>query len=287
MLHTLTGNLLVEWTAVYARDVHWGRTHRAKAVSFQVGGKGINVAKMAHRLGIETVAIGFAGGHLASAAADWLATQPWTTRLFPLEGETRGGWVVRTAEQAETTFLGVDAPLPLARWKEALTWLLTQPVGWVAICGSFPGWSSAHRAAWQAFVAPWQSRGGQIAVDSYGPPFADLCRPGVDLLKVNRDEWHTAQATTVAPAAITIISDGPRAVTWQTRDGATGILTPPVVAETSATGSGDVLLACLLAARMNGLDWPEALARALPYASANAADPGVATFALEGLPELG
>jgi len=42
-----------------------------------------------------------------------------------------------------------------------------------------------------------------------------------------------------------------------------------------------VLLACLLEARWGrGLALPAALAYALPYAAANAADPGVADFPL-------
>ena len=48
-LYTLTGNLLAERTLEFD---HWspGRTQRAKRQTFQVGGKGINVAKMLTRL---------------------------------------------------------------------------------------------------------------------------------------------------------------------------------------------------------------------------------------------
>ena len=47
---TLTGNLLAERTLDFET---WapGRTQRARAESFQVGGKGINVARMLRRLG--------------------------------------------------------------------------------------------------------------------------------------------------------------------------------------------------------------------------------------------
>jgi 3'-phosphoadenosine 5'-phosphosulfate (PAPS) 3'-phosphatase len=49
-IFTLTGNLLAERTLTFDA---WapGRTQRATAESFQVGGKGINVAKMLARLG--------------------------------------------------------------------------------------------------------------------------------------------------------------------------------------------------------------------------------------------
>jgi sugar/nucleoside kinase (ribokinase family) len=58
-------------------------------------------------------------------------------------------------------------------------------------------------------------------------------------------------------------------------------LTPPAIHEVSATGSGDVLLACVLHAWLQrGLGLREAVAFALPFAAANAQDPGVADFAL-------
>ena len=53
----------------------------------------------------------------------------------------------------------------------------------------------------------------------------------------------------------------------------------PSVREVSATGSGDVMLACTLFARFHrGLSWRDAVAWSLPYAAANAAHPGVAEF---------
>ncbi len=48
--YTFTGNLLAERTLTFA-DWAPGRTQRAREESFQVGGKGINVAKMLRRLG--------------------------------------------------------------------------------------------------------------------------------------------------------------------------------------------------------------------------------------------
>jgi sugar/nucleoside kinase (ribokinase family) len=58
-------------------------------------------------------------------------------------------------------------------------------------------------------------------------------------------------------------------------------LTPPVVTEVSATGSGDVLLAGVLHAWFRrGAALKAAVAFALPLAAANAAHPGVADFPL-------
>ena len=59
-IFTFTGNLLAERTQHFAA---WapGRTQRATGESFQVGGKGINVAKMLARFGTPVTALAFAG----------------------------------------------------------------------------------------------------------------------------------------------------------------------------------------------------------------------------------
>jgi fructose-1-phosphate kinase PfkB-like protein len=62
-------------------------------------------------------------------------------------------------------------------------------------------------------------------------------------------------------------------VWWIDADGEPASLAPPSVREVSATGSGDVLFAGLLHALRN-LNFPvrDAVAFALPYAAAKAAD---------------
>ena len=58
---TLTGNLLAERTLEFSA---WspGRTQRARAESFQVGGKGVNVCRMLTRLGVPNTTLLFPGG---------------------------------------------------------------------------------------------------------------------------------------------------------------------------------------------------------------------------------
>ena len=61
--------------------------------------------------------------------------------------------------------------------------------------------------------------------------------------------------------------------------GPTETFTPPPVREVSATGSGDVLLACVLEAMfVRRLRLLDAVRFAIPYAAANAAHPGIAEF---------
>jgi sugar/nucleoside kinase (ribokinase family) len=75
-----------------------------------------------------------------------------------------------------------------------------------------------------------------------------------------------------------IITDGPRPAWFVERiSAAPASLAPPRAREVSATGSGDVFLACVLHALLRpGATLAEAVGLALPCATANAAWPGTA-----------
>ena len=294
-LLTFTGNLLAERTHEFAA---WapGRTQRATRTSFQVGGKGINVAKMLRRLGTPVTALAFAGGPAGDECRAWLTQHGFTCELFTTQVATRSGLVVRAPGQPETTFLGPDAAPEAAAWQAAATYLEAQPAfpgTTLAICGSAPGWASAAAAPWRTALIHWQQLGHQIVVDSYGPPLAELVAQSVALIKINADELRALlgdHATDDTPANLAVararwarttwvISDGPGPVWLAEPDAPLVQLTPPSIVEVSPTGSGDVLLAAMLHARLaRGASWPEALAFALPYAAANAAHPGIAEF---------
>ena len=135
-----------------------------------------------------------------------------------------------------------------------------------------------------------------LVADTYGPPLKWALQQPLALVKINRDEFNAlspaapaADLSGTLPAALSttraaawIVTDGEDPV-WLAERGTTAALSvqPPRVATVSPTGSGDVLLACLLHARQHRRQsWHEALVWALPYAAANAAHPGVAEFDL-------
>lgn len=293
---TLTGNLLAERTLVFET---WtpGRTQRAAAASFQVGGKGVNVAKMLARLGVPATALVFAGGAPGAECEAWLAARGLPHRAFATRTPTRTGTVVRAAAgtPAETTFLGPDAAPDAAALAACAAFLDAQPAGQVlAFCGSFPGWATADFDPLRAALLRWLARGVLVA-DTYGPPLAWSAGQPLALIKINADELRTlAPSGTAAPppgpTRRWVVSDGPRrVVVW---DGpSVAEFSPPPVNEVSATGSGDVLLACLLHAHfVHSRPLTESVRYALPYAAANAAHAGIAEFpepaAAEKLPPL-
>ncbi len=294
-IYTLTGNLLAERTLEFSA---WsaGQTQRALRESFQVGGKGINVSKMLHRLGTPTTALGFIGGATGAECAAWLARQKFASQLFPTGLPTRSGLVVRSGTQPETTFLGPDAAPDAAAISACAEYLDAQPRGQVlALCGSFPGWSSLEFDPLRAALSRWLGP-GQVAADTYGPPLAWCASQPIALVKINATELRTlfpsappaASVSTLIRSAAArgpvprwVVTDGASPVWFQEGAGEPASLTPPRVPEVSPTGSGDVLFACVLDSLFRRrATLAEAVTRALPYAAANAAHAGVADFPL-------
>lgn len=292
-IFTFTGNLLAERTLEFAG---WapGKTQRAQRETFQVGGKGINVAKMLDRLGIANTALCFTGGAPGAECEAWLRTKRIAYRAFPTDRPTRSGTVVRGGGHAETTFLGPDVAPSAEAIAACADFLAAQPEGDVlAICGSIPGWADAAFDPLRDVFENWLQRGTLVA-DTYGPPLAWCAARPLALVKINATELRTlgggesAVAATLAalvgrsPVRRWVITDGPGTVWFRDGAGAPASLTPPPVEEVSATGSGDVLHASLLASLFrDGLSLRDAVAQAIPLAAANAAHPGIAEFPLD------
>ncbi|HSY54789.1 MAG TPA: PfkB family carbohydrate kinase [Opitutaceae bacterium] len=302
-IFTLTGNLLWEKTLTFA-DWAPGRTQRAAAESFQVGGKGINVARMLVRLGAPVTALCFPGGTTGVECMAWLRAKKIPFRAFRTATPTRTGLVVRGGRHRETTFFSPDQPLSVAVLRDCAGFLDARAHrSSLAICGSFPGWETPATAPLRATLDRWLARGNFLAADTYGPSLAWLATRPLDLVKINRAEFDAffpaiARRASIAarlhhackrwPVRRWIISDGPRPVWFIERDSAVpASLAPPRVREVSATGAGDVFLAGVLHALLQrDATLAEAVTSALPYAAASAAHPGMAEFAVNKFVKL-
>ena len=284
-IFTLTCNLLAERTLVFNS---WtpGRTHRAISESFQVGGKGINVAKMLTRLQTPNTALCFLGGAPGAECDAWLRARSFSYHGFATSVPTRSGTVVRRRDgaHAETTFLGPDAAADADAIQACTDFLDAQSAGQVlALCGSVPAWAEARFDPLRRAMERWLNR-GTLVVDTYGPPLAWAAERNVGLIKINANEleslgrWSSAVGSTNG-ARRWIVSDGAASLRVRDITGEEHTLLPPQVVEVSPTGSGDVLLACVLHAWIiRGQSLLDAVKFALPYAAANAAHPGIAEF---------
>ncbi len=289
-IFTLTGNLLAERT-LEVDSWEPGRTSRARRESFQVGGKGINVSRMLTRLQVSNTAIYFTGREPGKECETWLNERGLRHRAFATSTATRTGTVVRdqSGRFGETTFLGPDAA-PDARAIAACAGFLDeQPDAQVLVlAGSFPGWSSPDFDPLRHTLERWLTR-GRLVADTYGPPLAWTAERPLALVKINADELRALPRPRLGtdPDALPptvkrwVITDGPGPIELRDVDGIRTRLTPPTVQQISPTGSGDVLLACMLNPLFAlGYSLADAVRTAIPYAAANAAHPGVAEFPL-------
>jgi len=289
-IFTLTGNLLAELTLEFDS---WepGRTSRARRDSFQVGGKGLNVSRMLTRLQVSNTAICFTGGAPGTECETWLKERGLRYRAFATSTATRTGTVVRdqSGRFGETTFLGPDAAPDARAIAACAAFLDEQPDAQVLVlAGSFPGWNSPDFDPLRHALDRWLTRGHLVA-DTYGPPLAWAAERPLALVKINADELRAlprsrpgADSDALPPTVKRwVITDGPGPIELRDGDGIRTRLTPPNVQQISPTGSGDVLLACMLNPLFAlGYSLADAVRTAIPYAAANAAHPGVAEFPL-------
>ena len=292
-IYTLTGNLLAERTLEYDS---WsiGSTQRARREIFHTRGKGVNVSNMLSRLGTKNIALIFAGGASGAESQAWLEQRGMEYQAFATIEPSRTGTVIWSMNQAETTFLGPNIAPDAAAVQACADYLDAQPDGQVlALCGSFPGWEAPYFEALKAVILRWGQR-GRVLGDVYGPPLSAICQQSTELIKINRLEFDGLFSTDEQQLSVYdrlilaqerfcvhnwVISNGPGSVWVSAADQKPLEMAPPVVNEVSPTGSGDVLFACMLHALNTREEILfDAIKHALPYASANAAHPGVADF---------
>ena len=295
LIVTLTANPLAETTYVLPGVAALGMTQRAASESFQVGGKGFNVAKMLARLDVDTLALSFGGNGGGDVCSRWLKTHArFNWELIPSKRSVRTGAVVRDPAGTETTFLGADCVWEDAAYDAMSLRLRSLPSdAIVALCGSFPGWNGEAASHLCGTLREFASD-RRLIVDSYGPPLRDLTQLPLELVKINRDELRALNEGEVErdapvpeqlntlldrlPVKRWIVTDGPRPVHFASHQQTFQVI-PPTITEVSPTGSGDVFLAaCLAEDWTDETDWPARLGRAVFLSSRNAAHPGVAEF---------
>ena len=107
MIYTLTLNPALDYTLV-ADSLRSGEINRASRAAFRFGGKGLNVSAMLERLGVPSVALGFAAGFTGQRLVELAEAEGVKCDFTVLSrGETRVNVKLRSTEE-----LDVNAPGP-------------------------------------------------------------------------------------------------------------------------------------------------------------------------------
>ena len=124
MIYTVTLNPALDYI-LSADEIAYGRVNRAKEAAVTFGGKGINQSVMLRNLGVESVALGFAGGYTGLKLRQLLGSEGIFHRLTEISGETRINLKLRAQQETEINAAGpVIRPLELMELTEQIGELL-------------------------------------------------------------------------------------------------------------------------------------------------------------------
>ncbi|QDY81024.1 1-phosphofructokinase family hexose kinase [Streptomyces qinzhouensis] len=287
MMLTVTLNTALDLTyRVPALAPH--TTHRVSGVCERPGGKGINVARVLAALGHETVVTGFAGGPAGTVLRELLAPLAPHDALVPVEGATRRTVAVVSAASGDTTQFNEPGPaVSAAEWARFLDTYdaLLKDARAVALCGSLP--PGIPVGAYAELIRRARAAAVPVLLDSDGEPLRRGIAARPDLVKPNADELARLTGAREPVRAVlgarrrgahaVAASFGPDGLLAAAPDGIWQAGLPAPVRGNPA-GAGDSAVAALLAGLVEGLSWPERLARAVALSAATVLAPAAGEF---------
>ncbi|MEU6295926.1 1-phosphofructokinase family hexose kinase [Streptomyces erythrochromogenes] len=264
-------------------------SHRVTAVTERPGGKGLNVARVLAALGHEVTATGFAGGPVGSVVRDALAACPGVVdALLPCEGASRRTLAVVDETSGDTTQFNEPGPLITpAEWSRFLAHYegLVAGARAVALCGSLP--PGVPVGAYAVLVRAARAAGVPVLLDTSGEALRRGVAARPEIIKPNaaelaeltgsRDPLPASRDARRRGAHAVVTSLGPAGLLAATARGAWQAA-PPRPLSGNPTGAGDSVVAGLLSALAEGLDWPDRLTRAVALSAATVLAPVAGEF---------
>ncbi len=286
MLYAISLNPCLDKTASIAR-FHPDTPNRVQVERLDVGGKGVNVARVAGELGGDVMLIGF--DYWGQPVGSAMAREKVPCSLIPLAGDLRVNMKLREEETGRTLEIserGLAASREDIRRITARLLDSVQPGDWVALAGSLP--PGAPPETYAKLCRALNEKGCYTAVDCDGEALKAALEARPALIKPNAQEFAALTGTdagdTAAAAAACrrLVSEG---VEWVClSQGAKGALLahgdevwrcPAASVPVKGTaGAGDSMLAALMLAIGRRLPTAEALRFAAAAAGASVMRPG-------------
>lgn len=284
---TVTPNPAIDMTYT-VHGITEGASHRVATPLSRAGGKGLNVARVAHQVGHPVLAIAPTGG----AAGQTLAAELWTSgvphSLVNVAAETRRSIALVDTVAGETSIFNEEGQALLPDDWRSLTAAVVRAVqggdshGPAAVLvgsGSLP--PGAPEDFYPSLVRTAHDAGIPAIIDTSGPAIIAAARAGADVLKPNHHE--IAEATgeeSLEAAALSLIALGARTVLVSA--GAEGMLAfdhaapggywsarLPAPLSGNPTGAGDAGVAAAAVALADGVTEPrDILKRATAWSAA-------------------
>lgn len=266
-----------------------GASHRVAAPLSRAGGKGLNVARVAHQLGHPVLALAPSGGTAGAEFAAELLSSGVPHRLIPVVAETRRSIALVDTVGGETSIFNEEgSPLQPSEWQALAAAVVDalhidnldgQSAGVLVGSGSLPPGAPAD--FYPALVRLAHDAGIPAVVDTSGAGIIAAARAGADLLKPNNHELLEATGeSSLDVAAGRLIALGAKTVLVSA--GAEGMLAfhhaapegywsarLPEPLSGNPTGAGDAGVAAAAVALATGItDIPTILRRATAWSAA-------------------
>lgn len=298
---TVTANPALDVTTTVAR-LEPDEKLRAHDSRVDPGGGGVNVSRLIHRLGGDTLAVVALGGATGRACRELIEAEGVPLAIVDIEGATRQNFAVHEEASGHQYRIVLEGPrMRDAEW-EALASRVRErlePGDWLVVSGSMPPGVPEDAVAQLVQVA--RAVGAHPAVDSSRSGLIAALRASPELVKPSRRELEEAVGrplrddNALAAAAREIIAEhgvGAVVVTLGA-DGAllvtsTETVRQPAVAvePVSSVGAGDSFLAGLVLRLAQGRPREDALRTALAAGAATAAGEGTQLASAEEVARL-
>ena len=295
MVVTVTMNAAIDRTLTVP-NFQRGQRHRASAGLTLAGGKGINIARALKRLGVPVVATGLAGGRTGTRIVEELTSEAILNDFVRIDDESRTSTAIVDPTGGSYTELNEWGPHvsgeELQMLLEKLVYL-SQGADYVVFAGSLP--RGIDDDFYGEAVHELNRRGAQTVLDAEGEPLRLGVQAEPLLVSPNEreaealvgqefnddDDFLTGLETIAEMGARNVLvtrESGCWALLRTDRHASRYRAEAPRVEPVSAVGSGDVLLAAFVAARLDGRADEQALRAAVAAGAASTLEIGAGRF---------
>ena len=196
MILAVTPNPALDLTWRVDRLVE-GATHRADAGAARAGGKGLNVARVAHAEGADVLAVTTVGGRVGEEFAEELRASGVPHALVPVATATRRSIAVVDEALGDTTIINERGVNPTdVEWAALLAEVVERLAATrvLVVSGSLP--PGAPESLIPMLIAVGRDAGVPVIVDTSGPALLVAADAGATVLKPNAAEL--VEATGIA-----------------------------------------------------------------------------------------
>lgn len=287
MIYTVTFNPSIDYV-MFVDDFKIDGLNRAQDTNKFAGGKGINVSRVLKTLGVDSTALGFAGGFPGDFIAQTLKDSNIHTDFVQVDEDTRINVKLKTGQETEVNAQGPN--VTDAQFQSLLNQIKeTTDNDTVIVAGSVP--KSIPSDAYAQIAKITKQTGAQLVVDAEKDLVETVLEYQPLFIKPNKDELEVMFNTSVKSdedvikyakqildkgAQSVIVSLGGDGAIYVDRQQSIKAVNPKgkVI---NTVGSGDSTVAGMVAGLATGLSVQDAFKQAVASGTATAFDADLAT----------